>query len=414
MTTRRHRGGEAGSALVTAIVVTMVLGALLLAFTTVTARHQQEGAAAGGELDSFYAADAGLSVALIDLQNDGDGVVGSADAPASLGGLSYWTTATAVDSKVTSLVAHGSDGHHEQTIEMLVRNDSSQISDFGIFGKKLVALKSNSKVDSYNSSLGTYASQTNGSYAHANGNVGSNDNITVAANAKVYGYAQYGPDASDSISVAANVTISDGYGAAQSQITLAPVTVPSYASSGSLSTKSKDNKSIGPGNLQYDSITTASNSSLTVKGPCNLVITNAATINSNSSWILDASGGPIVIYAKKDFELKSNATVSTTTTDPTKLTLYLTGVHANASSSSPKIDFSSNSQFYGAVYAPDLAVTISSNFELFGSLKANWLTVASNAKLHFDEKLAAGALDPGQGFTVLAWRPLDGQQAAVE
>src|SRR6185503_18370999 len=118
----------------------------------------------------------------------------SADAPVSLGGLSYWTTATAVDTKVTSLVAHGSDGHREQTIEMLVRNDSSQIDDFGIFGKKLVALKSNSKIDSYNSALGTYASQSSGSYAHANGNVGSNDNITVAANAKVYGYAQYGPD----------------------------------------------------------------------------------------------------------------------------------------------------------------------------------------------------------------------------
>ena len=87
---------------------------------------------------------------------------------------------------------------------------------------------------------------------------------------------------------------------------------------------------------------------------------------------------------------------------------------SSASSTSPKIDFSSNSQFYGTVYAPNLAVTISSNFELYGSLKASWLTLASNSKVHFDEKLAAGALDPGKGYTVVAWRPLDGALAPTE
>ena len=407
-------GVRAGSALVTAMVVTMVLGVVALTFMTVSARHEQESASTSGELTSFYAADAGLSAAYVELQNGGDGVLGDADHPVEFGGLRYWTTADAVDAQVTSLVATGTDGNHQSQIEMLVKNDSSEITDFGIFGKKGVSLKSNSKIDSYNSALGTYASQLNGAYAHSNGNVGSNDSISVASNTKVYGYAQYGPDVGDSISVAANVSISDGYGPAKTAVVLAPIVVPSYANSGALTLKAKDNKTIGPGNVQYDTITTASNSSLTVKGPCNLVISSAATINSNSTWKLDASGGPIVIYAKKDFELKSNATVSTTTTDPTKLTLYLSGVHANAASASPKIDFSSNSTFYGTVYAPNLAVTISSNFELFGSLKASWLTIASNAKLHFDEKLAAGALDPGSGYSVVAWRPLTGQQAPTE
>ena len=388
--------------------------ALETAHAQATARNHQESDAARGDLNTLYAADAGLSAAYVELRNGGDGVLGSEDAPVTFGGLRYWTTANAVDGQVTSLVATGTDGHQESRIEMLVKNDASEITDFGIFGKKAVSLKSNAKVDSYDSSLGTYASQVSGAYAHANGNVGSNDSITVAANAKVHGYSQYGPDAGDTISVAANVTLLDGYGPAKTHITLPPVTVPSYASSGALTVNTGTTKTIGPGNLQYTSLTTKSNSTLTVKGPCNLVISSAATINSNSTWTLDASDGPIVIYATNDFELKSNSTISTTTSDPTKLTLYLTGTHASASSSSPKIDFSSNSQFFGTVYAPDLALEINSNFELFGSLKASWLTIASNAKVHFDEKLAAGALDPGAGYSVVAWRPLTGEQTPTE
>jgi len=399
---------------VTAAIVAMLLGTIVLVAVTIAKRHEQEADASVDELNSFYGADAGLSAALVELRNGGDGMLGSEQAPVTFGGLTYWVEADAVDSKVTSLVSTATDGHRQSRIEMLVRNDSSEITDFGIFGKKLVDLKSNSKIDSYDSSLGTYASQVNGAYAHSNGNVGSNDNIAVAANAKVYGYAQYGPDGGDTISLAANVTITDGYGAAKTQISLPAITVPSYASLGALSVGTNQTKTIGPGNLQYTTLATNSNSTLNVKGPCNLVLTSSASIKANSSWNFDATNGPINVYAKGDFELKSNSTVTTTSKDPTKLTLYLSGVHASASSSSPKIDFSSNSQFYGTVYAPDLALTISSNFELFGSLKASWLTLASNCKVHFDENLALGKLDPGKGYSVIAWRPLEGALAATE
>jgi hypothetical protein len=57
-------------------------------------------------------------------------------------------------------------------------------------------------------------------------------------------------------------------------------------------------------------------------------------------------------------------------------------------------------------------VVISSNFELFGVVKARWMELSSNAKIHFDEKLANGGLEPGAGYTILGWRPLDGALAA--
>jgi hypothetical protein len=401
-----------GSVLVTAVIVTMLIGTIALLTMTVSTRHEQEGEAASRALNSFYAAEAGLSAAWVELQNGGDGMLGSEEDPERLGGLAYWVEANEVEDDVIALVATGTDGHRTSRSELIVRDESGDIGDFGLFGESGLTLRSNSEVDSFDSTLGTYASQVSGGHAKENGNVGSNDDISVSANANVWGYAQYGPDADDSISVAANVGLSDGYGAAQTAIALPPIVPPSYASSGALTVAANQTKTIGPGDLQYTTLTTNSNSSLTVKGPCNLVISSAATIKSNSSWNFDATGGPIQVYALGSFELKSNSTVATTLQDPTQLTFYLSGAHGSAGDTTPKIDFSSNSQFYGTVQAPDLSVVIASNFELFGSLKAQWIEVSSNAKVHFDESLAAGALDAGSGFEVVAWRALEGSAAA--
>src|SRR5262245_10795205 len=179
----RVQAPEQGSALVTAIVVTMLIATLALLTITISTRNQQEGAASSRQLDEFYAAEAGLNVAWVELQHGGDGEVASADAPAQLGGLSYWVEKNDVDDDVLSLVATGSNGHGEARVELVVHDGGGEVTDFGIFGDRGVTLRSNSKIDSFNSTLGTYASQVSGAYARPNGNLGSNDSISVASNA---------------------------------------------------------------------------------------------------------------------------------------------------------------------------------------------------------------------------------------
>lgn len=406
-------GRARGSAMFTAVIVTMLLGTLALLFMTVSTRHQQESGAASRRTNSFYAAEAGLNAGWVELQNGGDGALGSAEAPEELGGLTFWVEANDLGDGLFSLVATGSDGHAESRVELVVEDESAALTDFGVFGEQGVDLASNSRIDSFDSGLGTYASQVSGDHANGNGNVGSNDDIDVASNAKIWGFAQYGPDDADAIGIGSSVTIEDGYGAAEEGIVLAPIVVPSYASSGTLTVPSRGSVTLGPGNLQYTSITTRSNSALTVRGPCNLVITTGATINSNSTWTFDATGGPIHVYATNNFELNSNATIATTSKDPSQLTLHLSGVHSDASDTSPRITFASNSSFYGTIQAPDLAVEISSNFEVFGQLQAQWVRLASNARIHYDESLASGELDAGGGYVIRAWRKLEGDAAAT-
>ena len=72
------------------------------------------------------------------------------------------------------------------------------VGAWGAFGDESMLMDSNAMVDSYDSSLGTYASQaTNGTdpdhYAGESGNVGSNGNIDLLANTVVHGNATPGP-----------------------------------------------------------------------------------------------------------------------------------------------------------------------------------------------------------------------------
>ena len=44
--------------------------------------------------------------------------------------------------------------------------------------------------------------------------------------------------------------------------------------------------------------------------------------------------------------------------------------------------------FVGTIYAPNAAIDIDSNFELFGAIVARSLHLDSDSKIHYDESLA--------------------------
>lgn len=190
--------------------------------------------------------------------------------------------------------------------------------------------------------------------------------------------------------------------------------MPSCGDSGVLTVGANQTETIGPGSFQYTSLTAKSRSGLTILGPCNLVITTGVTIHRGATWTFDATEGPIQVHALNDFRLHDDATIRTTVEDPARVTIYLTGVHDSADDRSPLVSLSSDAEFYGSLYAPDLSVMIANSFELFGRLEAGWVELANGARVHFDEHLASGELDPGADREVLAWRPLAGARAATE
>lgn len=413
-TLRAGNGTDGGSALVTAAVLTTTLCTIACVLASLALRSQRESQQARAGLGSFYAAEAGLSRAWVRLRNGGDGAIGSAYDPARIGGFDYWVTAEPLEDGLTSLVATGRDGSRTRRQELLLQDERSAVEDFGVFAEEQLTLRKHCMIDSYDSSLGSYVSQVQGDHARDNGNAGSNDDIEVSPGTRVYGYTQHGRDDDDSITLAPGATLRDGFGAALHEVPLLPIPVPSHADQGALTVKSSQPVTIGPGALEYTSLIVQRHAALTVEGPCELVITKSLRLHPSSTWTLDTTNGPIRVYALGNCLLEADATLRTSGGDPTLLTFLLCGTHDSPDDRSPAITFAAHAQLHGTVYAPGLSVRIGNDFELFGSVKAKWLEIGSGARVHFDESLAAGALDPGAGYGILAWRPLAGALAPTE
>src|SRR5262249_52591214 len=139
------------------------------------------------------------------------GAVGSKANPTTWGASRYYVTSTNVTADTTRLQATGIDDKSGASQELVVKALPNTIWRYGLFGRETLHMDSNARVDSYNSLLGSYASQaTNGSgsntYALTNGDVGSNGDITMDQNAKVWGDAIPGPSHAATISGNAFVT----------------------------------------------------------------------------------------------------------------------------------------------------------------------------------------------------------------
>ena len=157
---------------------------------------------------------------------------------------------------------------------------------------------------------------------------------------------------------------------------------------------------IPPGNHHYGSLT-VSKGTLTVKGPATLVL-DAFSLKSGTKLAIDAADGPVKIYGTGNFVLASNSTVTTSTQRATDLEVQIT---TNNTVGGKIVDLSSNTEFMGTIYAPNAKLTITSNFEVFGGIKAGFIEMASNSKIHFDEDLLYDEKVKGV-FELVSWRRL--------
>src|SRR5262249_3528748 len=128
---------------------------------------------------------------------------------------------------------------------------------------------------------------------------------------------------------------------------------------------------------------------LNVTGPATLVF-DSLSLASQAKIAANCAAGPVKIYVQNNFVMSSNTLVSSTTKKPSDVSLFLNSdniLDPDGSVDLDQIDFNSNSQLYGTIYAPHASITINSNFELFGSLVAKTVWLDSNSRIHFDEQL---------------------------
>lgn len=408
---RHWTGNESrrGSALVivTFIVVAMAgLSLSLLAITDSTNKSQRE---ARERASAMYVAEAGISQAIFDLQTGGTGVMGTEQAPVAYEQSELWVDVTDLGGGQRSILSTGTDQGVSYRVEVVVEQVVDTTFIWAAFGDLGMTMDSNAFVDSYDSSLGLYETQDiNGSgsdkYANEKGNIGSNNDVGMDSNTVVHGDAQPGPSGTTTLTGKASVTGSTA--PAAQTIPLPPLVIPSAPPSGSVVVSGSSTQTLGSGTYAFTEFTLQSNSKLFLTGPATIVVTDM-TLGSNAELIVDATLGPVEFFVEDDFVMNSNTLITSTTFTPSDVAINLQSdnvVDPETEVDLDVVDFDSNAQLYGTIYAPNASVTINSNFELFGSIVAYQVHLDSNSRVHYDEALASGGANADSTYQMAMWR----------
>lgn len=263
----------------------------------------------------------------------------------------------------------------------------------GLFAKDGVTVNGDIRTDSYDSRLGTYASQATsndggGNFAAPRGHVGSNTNIRITgSSAHIRGNAIPGP--LSEVETAGSPTITGDTLARRDHITLPPPDAADFAAA----LASNDNANItvsgGGGRPPYDDRTFA----LTATGTRTLTMPGGTYFFSDLRFaggaVLNVTG-PTVIYVTGQFDLGGGTLVNTSGI-PSNLRIYahphvLPNVPAPTHS---EVIFNGGAGSALAVYAPEVDITISGNAEVFGALVGRAIKSTGDAYFHYDEALGA-------------------------
>lgn len=404
-----------GSALLYAAVIALTMGGLGLALFGMTLSTGKKNSATRVAQYSFYAAEAGLSDAFVRLNTGqlelvlsqlgiGESTqLGSEDAPLPLGSTAYWVEIERTNWRTYSVVSTGVDGDDRQRLRMMIGEAPNGLFQFAAFGDEGVELRSNALIDSYDSRAGAYGEGLpDGSLniTH-NGDVGSNQDFWMRSNTTVYGDVIYGQGYS--LNAHPTAYVSGVTVESPDPVELPPIEIPAdIATTGNLSSTS--DVEWGPGDIGYSAVEMAGGTTLRIVGPARVSI-DSLMMTTGSTLVLDASGGPIDLWCGDDFILESNSTVVTTTNSAADVNLWLDAINMDVPPSQAEtIQLSSNSEFVGAIYAPNASISLDSNFNIFGGVMAGELDLSSNGEIHFDDALRYEDDGAGAEYDVLLWQ----------
>jgi len=388
-------------------LVLVAMGGLSLSVLAVTNSSNDTLRETRERTSAMYVAEAAISQSLFDLQNGGTGVVGSEQAPASYEQSDMWVDVTDMGGGSKSLVATGMDKGVGYRIEVLVDQEVNTNFIWAAFGDVGMTMDSNARVDSYDSSLGVYEDQdVNGNgtkkYALENGNVGSNQDISMDSNTSVHGDASPGP--AGTASITGSAVVSGSTTPSSETLPLDPLDIPVFPSSGDYI--ASGTTTLPSGDYDFDLFELDGNSKLIIVGPATIVVDDMS-LSSNAELIIDATAGGVEFFVMDDFVMNSNTLIASTTYTPADVTINLESdnvIDPDTSVDLDAVDFDSNAKLYGTIYAPNASVEINSNFELFGALTAYKVHLDSNSKIHYDEALANANANASTAYTMSLWR----------
>jgi len=328
--------------------------------------------------------------------------------PTSLASGTYSAENVPLGDDRYAVMAHGVGEGGQRDIEVIVKLMLPPPFDYAVFAAGNIQLNSNAVIDSFDSAIGSYG----GDNINNNGDAGTNGTgagtITLDSNAKIKGDATIGVGGITGTDI---VTLSEAEitGTQASLVTareLPSLSFPSGSAIENLVVDGGDTVTISAGVHRYGNVLLNSNASVLIAGTVILYVENDFVLDSNANFTTTCGDCTVSIFIEGTFsdpafDLRSNNTVSAGG-DPSKLTVYITGDGSTAG----RMKMDSNTELYGAVYAPLSMLEMDSNSQLFGATITKTIDLNSDAQVHYDEQLNGTTGTGGGTVSQLSWREI--------
>lgn len=390
--TGRSGGSRAGSTLLAVITLVGTMMVLSLIFLRVGQQVSNEQLATVNGMRAGFLAEAGISEALEAVRSGKSGAIGSQEAPGYLGGGVVWVESTDLGDGRTQLDSMAMKDGGRAALRVVVGDADGSDDDNGdegsssafytmLFSNKDMQLDQTVMIDSWDSELGTYASQATNSYsgtayAGSSGGAASNAGIQLDDGVKVFGDVHSGPGFS--VSKAGSAHVSGSTAASLETVPLVQIPVPVVASSGVYSVANNATKTINSGTYHYTNLTQGKFSTLKVIGPATIVL-DGYTTGASATLEIDATNGPVRIYDTGVWSVDKNYKVIPKAGTPIDGAFLI--------SSTGTVQFDQGSQLKFGFYAPNSTIQVDQGAEVWGALVADQISVDQGTKFHFDENL---------------------------
>ena len=400
-TLRSNSRSEAGGALILSVIAVLVVSILAAGFLQLSLSITRRLSMSSDTIHALNLAEAGLAEAYTGLAEAHTGNVGSAEAPAVFGGGLMWVEATWHSDNLVELECTAMYGTGRATLGMVCEATTNSTTNLGFFTRDDLRLNPGVRLDSYDSSKGSYVSQL-GTPLNNHGIVGSNGDVALSSGDMIFGDVVYGPNGK--LNVAGGAILTGGSSARPNLEELPPVDVPSIPLGKAITHSGGTPMIVPPGDVGYQGLTVGKNSKLVLKGPMKIVVDKLSLL-SEAELLFDTTDGPIEMYVTDSVDLNTGSLVSTST-QVTGDTMIMV-----AAPEGKTVNFGSKATFYGFIYAPDAEVHIASTYEIFGGVVVKELNLAAQGKLHLD--LGLGATVEAQLPEMMSWRVTDLPQQAA-
>ena len=400
---RAGNGSQRGSALIMTTVVIAGLMVMGMATLQVSLSSSREISTSVDDQRALFAAEAGIAESVAALSVGGTGGVGAMKTPAALGESLFWVEATDQGDGTIILESTALAGRGRVAIEVVVSssNEGEPLFAHALNSDEPLHFSSGSMVDSYDSSLGSYASQainvTDGfTHAESNGQIASNSDIKLAGDGHVFGDATPGP--SSTVDVGAQGYVSGSTLPALAPMIFPPIAFPPVPSAGNYTVPNNGSKTLPSGQYGFDQLTIGKGGVLTVEGPADLVLIGFEG-GMDARLMIDATNGPVTVYTDTYSHLK-NFEAFPVAGSPMAVAFMI--------DQASDLKFPNGAQIRGAYYAPNARVHFPSSGEVWGAISGRELHFAAKTMYHYDEVLSehwTKPKDAGAGdVELLSWR----------